>query len=101
MARHTLAITRGTSMTQRTATIASTAGLHARPAAVFARAAADSAHDVSLSTNGQTVDGHSLLSIITLGIAHGDEVVIDVAGEDAGRVADELAALLSSDLDAH
>jgi phosphotransferase system HPr (HPr) family protein len=47
------------------------------------------------------VDGHSLLSIITLGIAHGDEVVIDVAGEDAGRVADELAALLSSDLDAH
>lgn len=88
-------------MTQRSATIASATGLHARPAAVFARAAADSAHVVTLSTNGQTVDGHSLLSIITLGIAHGAQVVIDVDGEDADRVADELAALLSSDLDAH
>ena len=88
-------------MTQRTATIASATGLHARPAAVFARAAADSAHDVSLSSNGHTVDGHSLLSIITLGIAHGDEVVIEVEGEDSDRVADALAALLSSDLDAH
>lgn len=88
-------------MTQRTATIASATGLHARPAAVFAKAAADSAHDVSLSANGKTADAHSLLSIITLGIAHGDQVVIDVEGEDADRVADELHALLSSDLDAH
>ena len=88
-------------MAQRTAFIASSTGLHARPAAVFAKAAADSAHDVTLTTNGKTLGAHSLLSIITLGIAHGDEVVVDVEVEDADKVADQLHALLSSHMDAH
>jgi phosphotransferase system HPr (HPr) family protein len=48
---------------------------------------------------GRTVDADSLLSVLSLGIAHGDEVVITVEGSDDERVADEITALLASDLD--
>lgn len=87
-------------MAQRATTIASAVGLHARPAALFSKAVADSEHTVSLTTKGKTIDAQSILSIITLAIAHGDEVTIDVEGSDADRVADKLQAILASDLDA-
>ncbi|GAB2451668.1 phosphotransferase system HPr (HPr) family protein [Conyzicola lurida] len=87
-------------MAQRTTSIASAVGLHARPAALFSQAAAKSGHAVSLTTKGKTVDARSILSILSLAVAHGDEVTIDVEGDDAERVADELLELLASDLDA-
>jgi phosphotransferase system HPr (HPr) family protein len=87
-------------MAQRTTTIASAVGLHARPAALFSQAAAKSGHTVSLTTGGKTVDARSILSLLSLAIAHGAEVTIDVEGAEAERVADELETLLSSDLDA-
>jgi phosphocarrier protein HPr len=81
-------------MAQRTTTIASAVGLHARPAAVFSQAAAKSGHTVSLTSKGKTIDARSILSIL------GDEVTIDVDGAEAERVADELEAILATDLDA-
>lgn len=86
-------------MARRTTSIASKVGLHARPASILANAATSSGHDVTLTANGRTVDADSLLSVLSLGIAHGDEVVIGVEGADDERVADEIAALLASDLD--
>lgn len=87
-------------MASRTATIGSTSGLHSRPAALFAKAAAKTGHAVTVTAHGKTADGRSLLAIMTLGAKNGDDVVLDVDGADAERVADELVALLSSDLDA-
>jgi phosphocarrier protein HPr len=87
-------------MAQRTTSIASAVGLHARPAALLAKANTASGHDVTLTAKGRTVDADSLLSVLGLAVGHGDEVVIDVEGADDERVADEIAALLSSDLDA-
>lgn len=86
-------------MAQRTTSIASKVGLHARPASILANAATSSGHDVILTAKGRTVDADSLLSVLSLGIEHGDEVVIGVEGTDDERVADEIAALLASDLD--
>ncbi|BDI22500.1 HPr family phosphocarrier protein [Herbiconiux sp. L3-i23] len=88
-------------MAQRTATIASSVGLHARPAAIFSKAAAAATgHDVKITVNEKTVDAKSILGIMGLAAKHGDTVVLDVDGADADRVADELHALLESDLDA-
>lgn len=87
-------------MAQRTLSIASAVGLHARPAALFSQAAAASNHEVSLTSKDSTINAKSILSILGLAVGHGDEVTIDVQGAEAERVADELAALLSSDLDA-
>jgi phosphocarrier protein HPr len=88
-------------MAQRTTTIASAVGLHARPAAIFSKAvAAATDHTVSLTTKGKTIDARSILSILSLSIGHGDEVTIDVEGAEADRVADELQQILATDLDA-
>lgn len=86
-------------MARRTTSIASSVGLHARPASILVNAATNSGHDVTLTAKGRTVDAGSLLSVLSLAVVHGDEVIINVEGSDDERVADEIAALLASDLD--
>lgn len=87
-------------MVSRTATVASSSGLHSRPAAVFAKAVAASGHSVKVSAKGKSADARSILGVLGLGVNNGDEVVLEVEGAEPERVADELQALLQSDLDA-
>lgn len=87
-------------MAVSTTTITSSVGLHARPAALLAKAAAASGHSVSITVKGRTADAKSLLSVLGLAAAHGDEVVVDVTGPDDERVAGEIVALLQTDHDA-
>ncbi|MFM6974410.1 MAG: HPr family phosphocarrier protein [Agromyces sp.] len=85
----------------RNVTVGSRVGLHARPASLFVQAVAASGHDVTISkTSGDSADGASILAVLALAVSNGDALVLDVAGDDADRVADELATLLESDLDA-
>ena len=66
-------------MPERTATIASRVGLHARPASMFAEAAAAQPVDVTIAMKGDppedAMDATSMLSLMSLGASHGDEVV--------------------------
>ncbi|WP_374946158.1 HPr family phosphocarrier protein [Agreia sp.] len=87
-------------MAERTVTIASTHGLHARPASIFTQAAAKSGVPVQLTKGEKTVNAASILGVISLGIDHNDDVVLSAEGDDASDVLDELAALLSTDHDA-
>lgn len=88
-------------MPSRTVTVASASGLHARPAATFAQAAAATGLDIVLRTStGETADAGSLLEVMTLGVDSGDEVTLLADGPDADDVLDRLAALLATDLDA-
>jgi len=87
-------------MTSRTATIGAQTGLHARPAALFVKAVSASGHAVQISADGKSANAASLLSVMALGVAGGTLVELEVTGDDEARVADELAALLESDLDA-
>jgi phosphocarrier protein len=85
-------------MAERTATIASSVGLHARPAAIIAEAAEGLDTEVTLAVPGEEpVDAASSLLIMTLGASCGDSV--EVAGDDQGAV-DTIAALVEKDLDA-
>ena len=87
-------------MPERTVVVASTHGLHARPAALFTQAAAKAGVPVQLTKNGRTVNAASILGVISLGIDHGDEVLLKVEGEGADDVLDELSGLLATDHDA-
>jgi len=91
-------------MPERTATIASRSGLHARPAALFAEAAGNVGVDVTISMQGEpadeALDAASILSLMTLGAAKGDVVVLRADGDGADRALDALVALLETDLDA-
>ena len=87
-------------MPERTVVVASTHGLHARPAALFTQAAAKAGVPVQLTKNGRTVNAASILGVISLGIDHGDEVLLHVEGEGSEDVLDELSGLLTTDHDA-
>ncbi|MGE9808229.1 MULTISPECIES: HPr family phosphocarrier protein [unclassified Janibacter] len=88
-------------MATRTVTIASSVGLHARPAALFVEAAEQSGLDVEIGRPGEeAVDATSVLGVMALGATFGEEVVLTAEGEGADAALDELVALLSRDLDA-
>ncbi|HLP23539.1 MAG TPA: HPr family phosphocarrier protein [Microbacteriaceae bacterium] len=82
-------------------TVGSRVGLHARPASLFVQAVGGSGHEVTISkASGDSADGASILAVLALAVSHGDSLELVVEGDDAERVADELAAVLASDLDA-
>jgi len=80
--------------------IASSVGLHARPASLFVKAAAKHGGTVSIGRPGaEPVDARSMLSVLGLAIGHGEEVVLRTEGEGADEALTELSRLLVSDLD--
>lgn len=85
---------------QRTVTFGSAVGLHARPAATIAKAAAESGHAVTLeAANGKKANAASVLLLLAMGVNAGDELVLTVSGERADVTADELSKLIASELD--
>lgn len=83
-------------MTEKTVTVGSTIGLHARPARIIAQAAQAYDESVLLSFNGQSVVAESPLLIMSLGAEHGAEVTVSSRDIEA---AEAIAALLAQDLD--
>jgi len=87
-------------MPERTVTVASSVGLHARPASLFAQAASRAGTLVTLtSPAGKTVNAASILGVLSLGIGHGESVTLAAEGEGAEAALDSLTNLLSRDLD--
>ena len=88
-------------MPSRTVTVASTVGLHARPAGLFAAEAAKHPVPVTIGKPGdEAVDARSVLSVLTLDVRHGDDVVLTADGDGAEVALDALQALLQIDHDA-
>lgn len=87
-------------MPERTVSVASSIGLHARPAALFSQAAARAGLPVTITNAaGKTVNAASILGILSLGVNHGDQVTVAVEGVGADSALDALVALLGRDLD--
>ncbi len=87
-------------MATRTVTIASSVGLHARPAALFVEAATNTGLDIEISKDGDDpVDATSILGVMALGAKHGEEVTLTAEGDGAEEALESLVVLLSRDLD--
>jgi len=81
--------------------VAAAVGLHARPAALFASTAKASGSVVRLAkiVDGQmsaTVDGASVLRVMTLGVKCGDEVVVSVQGDNEEETLAKLQEIVES-----
>ncbi|MFD8492135.1 HPr family phosphocarrier protein [Amycolatopsis sp. NPDC059657] len=89
-------------MPEKRVTVASKVGLHARPAALVAKAAAAQPVAVQIAKAGGTpVAAGSVLNLMTLAAGHGDEVIISAEdAEGAQEAVDAIAELVASDLDA-
>jgi phosphocarrier protein len=88
-------------MPERRVTVASQVGLHARPAALFVRAAGRAGVRVTIAKEGANpIDARSLLAVMALDVRHGDEVILAADGSGADAALEGLASLLATDLDA-
>ena len=87
-------------MPERTVTVASKTGLHARPAKLFVQAATKQPMKVTITAGERTVDARSMLGVLSLGVKKGGTVTLAAEGEGADAVLDSLVTLLETDLDA-
>jgi phosphocarrier protein HPr len=87
-------------MPERAVTVASSVGLHARPASLFCEAAAKAGVPVTLTNAaGKSVNAASILGVLSLGVGFGETVTIGADGAGAQAAIDELATMLERDLD--
>ncbi|AGC48518.1 phosphoenolpyruvate-protein phosphotransferase [Myxococcus stipitatus DSM 14675] len=73
-------------------------GLHARPAASFAQRARLHPGVVRVLCQGRTANGKSVSALMGLGATHGDLLTLQVDGDAAEHVAQELAEWVASGL---
>ena len=85
----------------RNVTIASSVGLHARPANLFVQTVNGLGLRVTIQKEGRPpVDARSMLGVMTLGAKHGEVVTLAANGDGAEAALDTLVAFLSIDHDA-
>ena len=85
-------------MASITVKVGSSVGLHARPATIISKKAAELDGQVTLALpGGEPVEADSALLVMTLGASSGDEVVVSSDDEAAAQI---IADLVAADLDA-
>lgn len=73
-------------------------GLHARAAALFVRRANQFSSNITLTSNGEDVNGKSIIGIMSLGIFSGQEVTIQADGADEDQAIQGLQDLIQNEL---
>jgi phosphocarrier protein HPr len=71
-------------------------GMHARAAASFVKVAQQFNSNIFLERNGQTVDGNSILDILTIACPYGGTLTIKAEGADAAMAIAELEKLIEN-----
>ena len=69
-------------------------GIHARPAALFVKAASRYDSDVFVEKDGNRVSGKSIMGMMTLEASMGSKIVVLIEGPDAEAAMAELQALI-------
>ncbi|MEN6489701.1 MAG: HPr family phosphocarrier protein [Smithella sp.] len=71
-------------------------GMHARPAAAFVKIAQKFKSDIYLEHNGQTVNGKSILGLLTMACPYKGKLTIRVDGPDVEEAMKALGALIEN-----
>jgi phosphocarrier protein len=83
-------------LTRREIQINNRLGLHARAAARFVHAANGFRSKISVSRDGRTMDGKSILGILLLAASQGTWLEVTAEGEDEVAAMEALVRLVSS-----
>jgi phosphocarrier protein len=91
-------------MVEKSAVVASTVGLHARPATLLAKAAAEAKKNgcvvqIRREDKEAFVNAASTLHLLTLGAKFGDSVVVKAEGENEAAVLDSIIELIATNHD--
>lgn len=79
---------------RRTVTIVNPQGLHARPADLFVRTANQFGSTIQIKKGNESVDGKSILSLLTLAAEVGTQLEISATGNDADAAISALGGLV-------
>lgn len=83
---------------QRTVTVFHRQGLHARPAALFVQLAKRFDSRVTVKKGRRSVDGKSIMGLMTLAAKQGARIALVVDGPDAHEALEKLSRLLTEPL---
>ena len=86
-------------MIERPLEIVNERGLHARAAARFVKLVGSFKSKVTVSKDGNTVSGDSIMGLMMLAAATGSIVTLVVDGPDEAAAADAIAALVADGFD--
>lgn len=81
----------------RKAKVVNVHGIHARPSHAIVSAAVDFEATIELHCDGRVADACSILSVMTLGAAHGAEIEIHASGPQAEQAATRMVEILCAD----
>jgi phosphocarrier protein HPr len=79
--------------------ICNSRGLHARASAKFVKCAERFDAEISVSKDGQTVPGTSIMGLLMLGACTGSTVCVNCSGPEAQQALDALRALVAGKFD--
>ena len=82
-------------MAPRQVTIVNRRGLHARASARFVKCAEGFDAEIRVTKDGQTVEGTSIMGLMTLAAAPGCCIQLEAEGPDAEAAMDALAKLVA------
>ena len=85
----------GTGQLSREIAIVNRRGLHARATAKFVQCVETFAAEVTVTRNGETVGGTSIMGILTLGAGIGSTILVTAEGPQAEAALDALARLVA------
>ncbi len=77
-------------MIERTVKIVNKAGLHTRPAATIVKMAAKYKCEFFISRDGMSINGKSIIGVMTLAAEEGAELILSFDGEDEEQAANEI-----------
>lgn len=69
-------------------------GIHARPAALIANFAKAQSHEITVSAHGRHANARSAVSLMGLGVKHGDEMTVAASGDGARGGLEQLKQLV-------
>jgi phosphocarrier protein len=69
-------------------------GIHARPAGELVKQLAQAASDVALESNGKSGNAKSIMSIMSLAVKQGDDILFTISGNDEKEIASQLESFL-------
>lgn len=81
---------------EKNVTILNKTGLHARPAALFVKEANKFKSNIQLKNDTKTANAKSIISVLSLGAAHGSTFKLVAEGPDEKEALDALTKLIDS-----
>ena len=83
-------------MTRRETRIVNRLGLHARAAAQLVRMANEYNSDISLIKSNQQANAKTIMEVLMLGAAQGDDLTVEAIGDDEEQAVEAIVQLIDA-----